>query len=195
MNSKIKELTLSAIFLSLAGVLSIIQIPIVFGISLDFAFVAILIGRRYIGFSKIIIIGIIYPFFSLLGPAGSIPGVIFLILQILFLLFLDKIISRENESFFITIIKTFLIILLTTIFSAFINAVLIAPMFGAISSTETNESISFSTYYDNFWINAKPWIIIALIFNPFKLVIVYILYFALWNSLVKIKIVPEKEIT
>ncbi len=167
MNEKTKQLTLSATILAAAAVLLIVQIPIVnnLGLYLDFSLVALLIGRRYVGFWNSFIISTIYPWFSLLF-GGNPVGALFLVLQAWVLLVLDAIINKRDMSIF----GTFMIIVMVTLWSVVLNVFLIGPLFSMGDGY---------TYLDG-WVT---WMTISLIFNPFKLGIVYGISAGLWLAL------------
>lgn len=168
MNEKTKQLTLSATILAVSAILVIIQIPMPgnLGLALDFSLVALIIGRRYVGFWNSFLIATIYPFFSLLSPMGNLIGILFLILQAWALLILDYFINRNGIKPF----GTFMIVVMITLWSAILNVFLIGPLW------MIGEGY---TYLDG-WL---AWLVIALIFNPFKLGIVFGIAAVLWIAL------------
>lgn len=173
MDNQIKELTLSALFLALACVLSMVQIMIfpAGALSLDFSYVPILIGRRYIGISKTILIGCIFPWFSMIGPnAGGIPGVVFLLLQVLPLIMVDFIFNRKN----INISGMLLTIAIMTIYSTLLNNWIINPFY-----------FGWEGYYGDIWTNIKLYLPMALVFNILKLTSVYLIVYLVLPKLIK----------
>ncbi len=175
MNKQVKELTLSALILALTCVLSLIQIPLIpeMGLSLDFSYVALIIGRRYIGLMKSVILCFIFPWFTLFSTGtGSWPGAVFIFLQAIFVILIDYFLMKKKVS----IIRVFIAVLSITLWSLLLNVFIIAPMWLTIWDQ------TWSDYYNNFflWENAPLWMIVSLIFNPVKFMFVYnVIYFLL----------------
>ncbi len=182
MNEEIKEITLAAMILALTCVLSLVQIPFLpsMGLSLDFSYVTLIIGRRYIGLTKTLILCFIFPWFTLFSTGtGSWPGAIFLLLQSIFVIILDYVLMKEK----VTVSKIMLAVLFITIYSMFLNALVVAPMW------VTTWGDTWANYYNNFWAleNAPLWMVISIIFNPVKFMLVYVAIFALLPKLRKEK--------
>lgn len=178
MNNQIKELTLSALILALTCVLSLIQIPLVpdMGLSLDFSYVALIIGRRYIGITKTMILCFIFPWFTILSTGtGSWPGAIFLFLQSLFVIMIDYIIMKDK----ITVSRILISVGFITLWSWLLNVFIIAPMWLTIWDQ------TWADYYNNFfeWGNAPLWTVVSIIFNPVKFMVVYVTIFFLLPKL------------
>ena len=176
MNKQIKEVTLASIILAITIVLCMVQIPMVpaLGLTLDFSYVALIIGRRYIGYIKSIIICFIFPWFTIfsIGGNGGLPGALFLLLQSLFVINIDYFLMKNKVS----VKGIMMTILLITIFTMFLNAFLIGPMY----------SPNFSDYYtQDLWSNVLVWMIVALWFNPLKFIIIYIVIYLLLPKLNK----------
>ncbi len=165
MNKKINKITLSSTFLSISGFLYIFQFPITSVLFIDFSYVSLLISRRYVGYISTIIICFIAPWFSLLS-FGNIIGVLFLILQSIFLITLDFILNNDKTSY----LNILIIIFFVTIWSIFINIFLIAPLYQG-----------WNDYYSMFIQNSIPWIIVSLWFNIFKLSFIYIIFLFLYK--------------
>ncbi|BDU67461.1 MAG: hypothetical protein TYPL_1140 [Candidatus Tyloplasma litorale] len=151
-------------FLSIASLLAILEIPLFNDvINMEFSLIAVFISRRYIGLLNSVIICFVYPWFSIFGPNGNPVGALFLLLQSIFVLFIDYIFNKNNYSF----LGIILVIILGTIWSMIINGLVIAPIF----TGGFDESLT--------------WMIIALIFNPFKFLIIYLLTLPLYKGLEK----------
>ena len=180
MNKQIKEITLAAMVLSLTCVLTLIQIPFIpsMGLSLDFSYVTLIIGRRYIGITKTLILCFIFPWFTLLSTGtGSWPGAVFLLFQSIFVVILDYVLFKEET----TVAKIMWAVLFITIYSMFLNALVVAPMW------MTTWDGTWAEYYNNFFAldNAPLWMVISIIFNPVKFMIVYIAIYLLLPNLKK----------
>lgn len=181
MNKQIKEISLSAVFIAMAGLLSIIQLPIVpnLGLYLDFSFIILFISNRFISIKLTLIVSIVFPFFSLFGVSPSFPGIIFLIFQSIVFSIFDYILivipnKINKKSLKFNLISSIFVIFIVTIFSVFINVFLIAPWF-----------IGFENYYWDFH-QMILWMIISFIFNPIKLIFVYLISFPLFFLLKEI---------
>lgn len=175
MISKTKQLTLAAMFLAISIVLCLIQIPIApgLGLSLDFAYVALLLSRRYVGNTYTFLIAAIFPWFTLLSTGnGALPGAIFLFVQGLVLVFLDIMFNNNKWG----ILGIIIVIVGITLLSTLINVLLIAPMYDP-------------SYWnaEHVWDNIEAWTIISLIFNPFKMTIIYITLVLVYLPLKKVK--------
>lgn len=166
MNSiQIKQLVFTSLFISLSAILAILQIPIGDALKLDFSFVALLLSVKYVG-NKAYIIAFVYPWFYLLN-GGNVVGVAFIIMQALFLLAIDGWLNKDKYK----ISNIAITIALVTIFSLIINILLIAPLYYGVKSYWTEELIK----------NIVVWSIISLVFNPIKLIIIYIILVPTWR--------------
>ncbi len=172
MNKKVNNLVLSATILSMALLLVCIQLPVANYLAIDFSLVAILIGRRYIGYWQSMIIMIIYPWLSTLttivGQTGSWVGVLFLILQGWLLITIDYILNKKGFNWIGVIVS----IVIVTLWSMLLNLTFVGWAY---------TSLLGHTQYT--WSIALQYMWVALIFNPFKLTIVYILSYLIWKGL------------
>lgn len=171
MNNQIKDLTYSAIILGMMITLSVIQIPLTAALSLDFSFIPLLIGRRFIGLYKSLILCFIFSWFTMFIGDGGLPGALFLMIQSLALVLIDYVIMKDKV-YIIGIIAT---IILMTIISVVLNVFVIAPMWWG----------TYSSYYSNFWENSSAFWISAIWFNPLKFILVYSVAYFLLPALVK----------
>lgn len=168
MNNEIRNLVLTSVFLALCGVLSMIQIPLFFEpyAGFDLATIPLLLSRRFVGLAKACIIAIMYPFFTLLSSIPNLIGVLFLVIQSLFLVLIDYKLNKKEYK----IIRISLSILLVTIVSIIINVFLIVPLYVG----------GFSIY----WSNPIPNILIAIessiIITPIRLIVGYLIIWPLW---------------
>ncbi len=172
MNNKTKQLTLSGTILALAIILVIVQIPVVssLGLCIDFSLVALIIGRRYVGLGSTFIILLIYPWFAL-SSGGTPIGSLFLVLQGIVLILVDLGFNRKGFNWFGSIMT----VLIVTLWSAILNIFLIGPMFGF-----WGEWADGTYTYLSDW---TLWLVVALIFNPFKLGIIYAICTVVWIGL------------
>lgn len=164
MNKEIKQISMAALFLALACVLNMIQIPTPFAawLSIDFSLVPIIISRRYISAKYVFMLTFIFPWFSLLsifGSSGGLTGVAFLALQVWPLVALEFWWNKDGNSVF----GTCAIVLVMILYSTLLNNFIINPVY-----------FGFVDYYSDLWNNLKLWFPIALSFNILKLILVYI---------------------
>lgn len=177
MTDKVKNLVITASVLATAMIFALIQIPIL-GLGLDVSFVAILLGRRYIGYGYSILICLFYPWVSI-GFMGPI-GVFFMLLQSIGVLTLDYWFNKNNYSLFGII----MVVLLGTLWSVTVNFFIITPMYFYLAGeTSGNLFGNFTDLSDEFLKFQFTWLITGTIFNPIKLSLIYGITFGIWIGL------------
>ncbi len=169
MNERVRNLVLSSSILAVSVVLVFFQIPLL-GMGLDLSYVAILVGRRYIGILYTVILMLIYPWFSV-GFMGPI-GVLFMIVQGLGLIFIDYIFLK-NE---IKIVNVIIVISLMVIWSLVINFLVIVPMYWYLAGNTYGNFMGDYSPMDSFIRYEFAWAITGLVFNPIKFAVVYALF-------------------
>ncbi len=169
MTDRVRKLVLASTILAIAIILVIFEIPF-FGttLAIELSLVPILIGRRYIGYWNTVLIIFIYPWFSVFYSSGSWVGSIFLFLQGIGAITLDKMFNNKKYSFF----GVLFVLLLITIWSALLNMFLIAPLYTIVLGGEQYTMKLL-----------LQWMVISLLFNPIKFVIIYAITWGLWIGL------------
>ncbi len=176
MTDKVRKLVLSGSILALAAVLVFFQLPLL-GMGLDFSYIAILIGRRYIGYWYSILLMLIYPWFSI-GFMGPI-GVLFMILQGFGILTLDILLNRKGYSW----VGVILVVLLGTLWSVIVNFLVIVPMYWYLAGETAGNMLGNYSEASSFIKFEIVWMITSLVFNPIKLSIVYGVAWGVWIGL------------
>ncbi len=177
MTDKVRNLVLTSSILATSIILVLIQIPLL-GMGLDLSFIAIILGRRYIGFGHAALICLLYPWVSVgfMGPIGA----LFIIIQSLGVLSLDWLFNRKDYSVFGVI----MVVLLGTLWSVLINFVLIVPMYWYLAGeTSGNLLGNYTDLSDQFLKYEMSWMITGIVFNPIKLGFVYAITYGLWIAL------------
>ncbi len=177
MTDKVRKIVLSGTILATSIILVVLQLPMM-GMGLDFSFVAILLGRRYIGFGYSMIIAAIYPWvsFAFMGPIGA----LFLMLQAFGILTLDYWFNKKNY----TLYGIVMVVLLGTLYSVMLNFFLITPMYWAFgNSTDGNLFGNYHNFEEEFLKYQFSWLITGVIFNPIKLGFVYAITYGIWIGL------------
>ncbi len=177
MTTETRKLVLTSSILASAMILVFLQIPLL-GMGIDLSFVALLLGRRYIGYWWTILLCLIYPWVSFWfkTPIGS----LFLVIQGMGIVTLDLLFNKDEYSVF----GVAMVVLLGTLWSAFINFVLIVPMYWALANdTSANVLGTWHDFSGEFLKYEFAWMVTGLIFNPIKLSFVYGVTFGLWVAL------------
>ncbi len=179
MTDKVRKLVLSSSILATAIILvmPMFQMPVL-GMGLDLSLVAIIIGRRYIGFGHSALICLLYPWvsFGYMGPIGA----LFLVIQAFGILSLDWLFNRKEYTFF----GILMVILLGTIWSVAINFVLIVPMYWALAGeTYGNVFGNYTNFSGEFLKYEMSWMITGIVFNPIKISLIYGITIGLWIAL------------
>lgn len=180
MTEKVRKNVITASILGVSIILSILSLPIL-SMSLDVSFVALIIGRRYVGVRRTLLVALIYPWFTMyiMTPVGS----LFMMLQALAFIMLDYWIIKDGEY---TIGKIFSILILITLWSTIINFVLICPMYYYLSGLTDGPgwSTALTSGSDYAFLKYEfAWMITTIIFNPIKVSIIYAITYGLWIAL------------
>ncbi len=172
MTAKVKKLVLSSSILAIAILLVYFQLPFLTDwLAIDFSLIAILIGRRYIGYWMSMLLMIIYPWFSILSSLGTPPGALFLMLQGFGVITIDYICNKKGYGW----IGVSLSIMLITIWSILLNVFLIGPIWDYLGLATGDQFVYLQSW--------KAWLSVSVVFNPIKFVIVYAITWPIWIGL------------
>ncbi len=178
MTEKTRNLVLTASILATSMVLVFFQAPFL-GMGMDISYIAILLGRRYIGLYWTLLICLIYPWVSVgfMGPIGA----LFIVFQSMAIVMLDIWLNKDDLNNPFGII---MVVLLGTIASALINFLIIVPMYWWLGGqTWGNFFGNYSDMSSSFLKYELSWMVTGLVFNPIKLGVVYGISYGIWIGL------------
>ncbi len=177
MTEKTRNLVITSSILATSIILVFFQAPLL-GMGLDLSYVALLLGRRYIGYWWTVLICLMFPWVSIgfMGPIGA----LFLVFQSIVIVTLDLLFNKDKYTFF----GIAMVVLLGTLASVLINFVIIVPMYWWLAGeTFGNVLGNYVDFSDSFIKYEFSWMVTGLIFNPIKLSLVYGISYGIWIAL------------